>query len=324
MSVASFTDVFDGSIMDTVYFLVKSFIFNKTFNKRRKIIKDKNMDDKKDKNQHPQVPDNNKDQKYLDNTGLFAHFETSDKDFFFQYKKTEKILTALYLVTNFISTQEPLRWEVRELGLNMLSGVMSLNDSLTSQKKELRNNIKTIIFEIISLLDVATFAGFISNMNSEILKKEFITLLDSVSNLNQSSEPFVLSDDFFAENNDMEFLPNTFPPAHNILSTNIIKDKRTNSIGQQNYKGQNTTKDSNTATKTHSETHSRVEIKKNTRKQVIIDLLKKKKEVMVKDVSALITDCSEKTLQRELLSMVHQGILKKEGERRWSRYSLAR
>jgi hypothetical protein len=36
---------------------------------------------------------------------------------------------------------------------------------------------------------------------------------------------------------------------------------------------------------------------------------------------ALIS-CSEKTLQRELVSMVKNGVLDKMGEKRWSRYFL--
>jgi hypothetical protein len=44
---------------------------------------------------------------------------------------------------------------------------------------------------------------------------------------------------------------------------------------------------------------------------------------MIKDVSPLVTGCSEKTIQRELSAMVRSGILKKVGEKRWSRYSLA-
>jgi len=42
----------------------------------------------------------------------------------------------------------------------------------------------------------------------------------------------------------------------------------------------------------------------------------------VKDFTRVIKDCSEKTIQRELLDLVEKGIVKKEGERRWSRYSL--
>ena len=65
-------------------------------------------------------------------------------------------------------------------------------------------------------------------------------------------------------------------------------------------------------------------VKKNSRQSTIINLLKRKKEIMIKDVSPLIDGCSEKTIQRELMSMVHSGTLKKVGEKRWSRYSLAR
>ena len=66
-----------------------------------------------------------------------------------------------------------------------------------------------------------------------------------------------------------------------------------------------------------------VAVKKNSRQSIIISLLRRKKEIMIKDVSPLIHGCSEKTIQRELLSMVDKGILKKIGEKRWSRYSLA-
>ena len=66
-----------------------------------------------------------------------------------------------------------------------------------------------------------------------------------------------------------------------------------------------------------------VSLKKNSRQSIIINLLKRKKEIMIKDVVPLIDGCSEKTVQRELLSMVAQGILKKMGEKRWSRYVLA-
>ena len=66
-----------------------------------------------------------------------------------------------------------------------------------------------------------------------------------------------------------------------------------------------------------------VSVKKNSRQSVIIGLLKRKKEIMIKDVSPLISGCSEKTIQRELSAMVAAGILRKIGDKRWSRYSLA-
>lgn len=59
------------------------------------------------------------------------------------------------------------------------------------------------------------------------------------------------------------------------------------------------------------------------RRASILGLLQHADRITVKDVSAVVTGCSEKTLQRELLALVAQGVLVKEGERRWSTYRLA-
>ena len=59
------------------------------------------------------------------------------------------------------------------------------------------------------------------------------------------------------------------------------------------------------------------------RRARILALLQKQERVSIKDVVREITDCSEKTIQRELAALVAQGVLKKEGERRWSTYTLA-
>ena len=69
---------------------------------------------------------------------------------------------------------------------------------------------------------------------------------------------------------------------------------------------------------------SKSEDNKGDRKAIITKLLSKKGGLSIKDFSQAIKGCSEKTIQRELLSMVAAGVLKKEGERRWSTYSLAK
>ncbi len=58
------------------------------------------------------------------------------------------------------------------------------------------------------------------------------------------------------------------------------------------------------------------------RQQIILKELRNKGQLTVKDLAEKIKGCSEKTIQRELLSLVGSGVLKKEGERRWSRYSI--
>ena len=68
--------------------------------------------------------------------------------------------------------------------------------------------------------------------------------------------------------------------------------------------------------------HSDTAVKKNERQDNILNILKNQSDLTIKDFSKIIKDCSEKTIQRELLELVQKGVIKKEGERRWSRYSL--
>ncbi len=63
-------------------------------------------------------------------------------------------------------------------------------------------------------------------------------------------------------------------------------------------------------------------IKRTSRQEIIIQLLKSRGEVNIKDIIEVVSGCSEKTVQRELISLIRGGIVQKRGERRWSKYSL--
>ena len=58
------------------------------------------------------------------------------------------------------------------------------------------------------------------------------------------------------------------------------------------------------------------------RRDRVIALLRDKGEATIKDIVEVVTDCSEKTIQRELNSLIKDNIVRREGERRWSRYKL--
>jgi len=59
------------------------------------------------------------------------------------------------------------------------------------------------------------------------------------------------------------------------------------------------------------------------RESKIIEIVKVKEKVSIKDILDAVPGVGEKTIQRALISLVTRGVLKKEGERRWSRYALA-
>lgn len=56
------------------------------------------------------------------------------------------------------------------------------------------------------------------------------------------------------------------------------------------------------------------------RMSAILEVIRKQKNVSIKDIAAKVTDCSEKTIQRELTTLIEQGLVRKVGERRWSVY----
>lgn len=247
--------------------------------------------------------------------------------FAFIYRKTEKLVTAVYMITNFIKDNEPLKWKIREKALSLMSLNLAFTTVSLSDRKNLLKEYQALSIEIVSLSTIGYHSGLISEMNFLILKREFDTLVDVIQNdehKKMNEETVMLSSAFFDTGSNR---------AHTELSSKTSTQAPETPTGVGFYKGQNeSTKTSAIQTfkaAGKKETlikdknvHSVVYEKKTGRQEVIIDLLKKKQGLNIKDFSEVISSCSEKTIQRELLSMVASKTLRKEGERRWSKYYL--
>ena len=243
---------------------------------------------------------NNSENK-LNSIGFFSNGE----HFVYIFKKTERIVQALYLTTQHIKDDEPLKIEIRELSLSMLDNAFSLNSVESYDGNVLLSSFFSNSLKIISFLSTASVSSLISKVNSSIIKNEIesiITLLRNKIKEDVDRSGFVLSKDFFATENM------TFNKGH------IFSDSRTDIGHIKDNKRQgledNRNKDIN------------IKDKKNNRQDIIINFLKKENQATIKDFLKVIVDCSEKTIQRELIDMVKKGIVKREGERRWSKYSL--
>jgi hypothetical protein len=59
-----------------------------------------------------------------------------------------------------------------------------------------------------------------------------------------------------------------------------------------------------------------------SRRERVIEVLRDNPNATIKDITSVVTECSEKTIQRELISMIKDNIVVREGERRWSKYTL--
>ncbi len=59
-----------------------------------------------------------------------------------------------------------------------------------------------------------------------------------------------------------------------------------------------------------------------SRKERVLDVIREKGQATIKDISEVIKDCSEKTIQRELVDLITDNVIVRFGERRWSKYKL--
>jgi hypothetical protein len=135
------------------------------------------------------------------NNAVFKLFE-KDNHFLFIYKKLERVVSALYLVTNFLSDNEPMKWEFRTVGTRMLSKILSSTLSPLS-KAESAHKLSTDMVSLLSLLDVSCVANLISEMNSALLKKELQHLLEildvgGISQSGQAGQKAVFDKEFFS------------------------------------------------------------------------------------------------------------------------------
>ncbi|MEX2014053.1 MAG: hypothetical protein WD896_01725 [Parcubacteria group bacterium] len=218
-------------------------------------------------------------------------------------KKQESLASAIYLITSFFNEQEPLKWKLRTLASEFITLSVSYKDNQNKEREGLVLETKNLILKITSLLSVAKNAGLLSAENYALMEGG---LIKYVNELGPQTNVSALLETRFSQLENKELEPEF-----------VVKDKSREPLPEKRELLGSGPKE-----KALKE-FGAVSVKKNSRQSIIIGILKRKKEIMIKDVSSLINGCSEKTIQRELSAMVQAGVLKKQGEKRWSRYSLA-
>ncbi len=255
--------------------------------------------------------DNIKDESFNDplNWKSLGFFSAEDY-LLYIFKKTEKITSAVYLVSGLLKDDEPLKWELRDKGMDLISSSFGAASSVPGDKNAVIQSLFTAALETLSLLNVAKISNLISDMNHKLLVKEIDQIVGMLRDKlaeNAESAGYILSESFFKTPDlySSGFREQGIRAGHVGLRSGL-------SNIQKSYMN----KDASLGHRVDSE-------KKNHRQEMIINLMKGQASVSIKDLSKNINDCSEKTIQRELIDMLKKGVIKKEGDRRWSRYSLS-
>lgn len=236
-------------------------------------------------------------------------------------KKTEKITAALYLVSGLMPEQDPLKTSLRNASVELLSLINSLFRSPTSPTLETRRygaeTLTTKIETILSIMVVAMFSGNMSEMNYKILQTELELFAEDIKkNFEDMPVSYLLPEDLMSLRSYQDNQPN--PPA---VSARHIKDKNFYKGQDKGHTGNNP---KNNPLNSAGADLTGGKSEKSARKEIIVSLLAGQTEMSIKDISAHMSGCSEKTIQRELAALIEEKRIKRKGERRWSTYSLSR
>ncbi|MDQ5931071.1 MAG: hypothetical protein QG674_237 [Patescibacteria group bacterium] len=197
-------------------------------------------------------------------------------------EKGQKILAAVYLVTDHLPETESLR--------------ISLRSAITSFVCDNGTSGVQLLKQIEILLGGAVFAGLISEKNSSIIIYEMkhFYQTNSVENKTSVLENLLSHTDHHTKHTERHLkdtkktFQNTFVPSFKSISNTVSNSKNL--------------------------------LNKSARQEAILSFINERKSAVIKDIISLFPEVSEKTIQRELNTLIDAGRITKRGTKRWSIY----
>lgn len=213
----------------------------------------------------------------------------------FLYKKAERLAKAIHLIAPAFAESVSLRHRIDTIAIALI-------DAAIVPSGGVRETLSRELLTLSSILSVAQTGGYLSSMNVELITHETHMLLKEVS---VYEEPRLSLDEA--------------PTLSDIAKQSFKKDAPKEYRPIVAKRGVPTSARRETTTKGHIKDKRNIQ----DRRDAVLYVIKNKKQASIKDISTLVRNVSEKTIQRELLSLIGMGVVVKEGERRWSTYSLA-
>jgi len=219
-------------------------------------------------------------------------------DWYFCYLKSEKIAHVLLLLAQKSGvSREPAFQDLVDKASLLPQIIARFAAGQTAPEGVLAD-----IFGLLTAVRLCSTQGLINKNNAYILEEEYEQLAEKISAGSMVS-PFISTDDF-----SLPVLPqeDDFTNDQPMLSASAPEPFSSRSVKDRD--------------KRHTKGHQNITDKQRERTSVILQMVRKNQGVSVSDIATVIQDCSEKTIQRELASLIQQGLVRKKGERRWSLY----
>ncbi len=217
---------------------------------------------------------------------IFSNIFEKDIRRVYIYKKAERLAKAIHLIT-------PAFHQSPSLANRVHASAIGLIDSATLPPGSAKTAISRELLALSSILSMARSSGILSPMNADLIAREAHLLLGEVASY---EEPRLFFDDA--------------PSLAGLL--------------RQSEKEPTVPSRSSGTPKPRSSSIGHVSDKSGAepRRDAILAVIKEKGTVYIKDLSTVIREVSEKTIQRELQKLVIEGVISKKGDRRWTAYSL--
>lgn len=208
------------------------------------------------------------------------------------FKKTEKICGAIFYVLNSLETdisKKTLFELIERKTVDVHAAALVSLRSRSSESERVLSTLKFHLFDLQSLLEMTGQSRLMSREHIHV----FVSEIDSVTR------------------SIISFIESMSKTAQSEMSPYVSRERR--GVHERRLpQGQTPPALSGTT----------VAVPTEDRRDRIIRIIKDKHTATIKDISSLVRDCSEKTIQRELIGLIKDGIISRVGDRRWSKYTL--
>lgn len=232
---------------------------------------------------------------------IFSNIFDKDIKRVYVYKKAERLAKAIHLVAPAFGASPALRDRIDRVAVGLIDAAI-LPPALAKEA------LSRELLALSSVLSIARIGGLLSVMNADLIAREAQLLLQEVAGY---EEPRL----FLEEAPTLAELARSSVRASGAQARHEQRTK-TGPTNQPMANGQGQSKGQSKGQPISAPV-------RGSRRDAILAVLSTKGPSYIKDISLSVREVSEKTIQRELASLVAEGQVMRTGERRWTTYALS-
>jgi len=206
------------------------------------------------------------------------------------FKKTERIVSVVFYITQAVEQTDKNTSQIEDLEMVARSLHDVVLASLHARAHVAEDVVQQTTHELVRLeskLRVAQVMGLIASEVLGVVCNEIDSVLRGLSKYS----------------NEDSLLSREFEPAPRVGKPAGVSSSHQPAVSNPSR-----------------QTSSNDDAGMSSRRARILTVIEAKEEVSIKDITDIISDVSEKTIQRELNAMIEDNQIKRVGERRWSKY----